>query len=315
MSRFRVICVLTVMSLTGGLMAARSVPQQPADFSGGWMAVKDAPAGLAAPSPVFGARFWIKQEGQTVTITRPLRDTAVIATHVVGGPDVRSRVPGAQCLGDATVFTRLDWEGAALVHRSVSQMGPGVRQPVPAGLRHVFKVTSPDTIVVESTMRTSAQSTELTPVGTVYRKMTDPAPAVAPPVAPPAPALLEQMSWLAGTWSVSNATTTIEERWTPASGGSMLGVSRTSRNPSVTAFEFLCIAERHGGLVYTAMPNARTPTDFQLTAIDDTSATFENPSHDFPKKIRYALRPDGALEAVISGAATQKPVTFVFKKQ
>jgi len=96
----------------------------------------------------------------------------------------------------------------------------------------------------------------------------------------------------------------------------MLGLSRTSRNPSVTAFEFLCIAERHGGLVYTAMPNARTPaTDFQLTAIDDTSATFENPSHDFPKKIRYALRPDGALEAVISGAATQKPVTFVFKKQ
>src|SRR5688572_5864887 len=317
MSRTRVLCALTVMSLTGGVLASRSVPQAPPDFSGGWAAVKDAPAGIkAAPSPVFGARFWIKQDGQTVTITRPFRDSAIIATHVVGGPEVSGRVPGATCLGDTTVVTGLEWDGPALGHRCVSQMGAGVRQPVPSGLRHVFRTTAPDTLVVETTMRESAQSAALIPVATIYKKVTDPAPSVAPPVATPAPAMLEQMSWLAGTWSVSNATTTIEERWTPASGGSMLGISRTSRNPSVTAFEFLCIAERHGGLVYTAMPNARTPaTDFQLTAIDDTSATFENPSHDFPKKIRYALRPDGALEAVISGAATQKPVTFVFKKQ
>ena len=34
----------------------------------------------------------------------------------------------------------------------------------------------------------------------------------------------------------------------------------------MTAFEFLCIVERNGGLVYTAMPNARMPaTDFTLT--------------------------------------------------
>ena len=45
------------------------------------------------------------------------------------------------------------------------------------------------------------------------------------------------------------------------------------RGPSLTAFEFLCVAEQHGGLVYTAMPNARTPaTDFYLTSIDATSA-------------------------------------------
>ena len=295
----------------------RPAAQQPPDFSGAWVASKDAPTGIAAaPSPVFGARFWIKQEQQTVTLTRPVRDTAVVSTHVVGGPEVRSRVPGAQCLGDATVITKMEWEGQALVHRSVSQMGPGVRQPVATGLRHVFKVLAPDTLMVESTMRTSAQSTELTPVATIYKKGTDAAPSVTAPVATPAQAQLEQMAWLAGHWSVSNATTTVEERWTPASGGSMLAISRTSRNPSVTAFEFLCIAERHGGLVYTAMPNARTPaTYFQLTAIDETSATFENPSHDFPKKIRYAMRPDGALEAVVSGVPGSKPITFVFKKQ
>ena len=79
----------------------------------------------------------------------------------------------------------------------------------------------------------------------------------------------------------------------------MLAVSRTLRDGLMSAFEFLCIVERDGGLVYTAMPNGRTPaTDFTLTKIDDTSATFENPAHDFPKMIRYTKRPDGSLEAV-----------------
>ena len=66
--------------------------------------------------------------------------------------------------------------------------------------------------------------------------------------------------------------------------------SRPSRtllsNGSAVAFEFLCITERDGGLVYTAMPNAAAPTEFVLTKIDANSATFENPAHDFPKMIR-----------------------------
>ena len=31
--------------------------------------------------------------------------------------------------------------------------------------------------------------------------------------------------------------------------------------------------------------------------------------------IRYARRPDGSMEAVISGAAGSKPTTFVVKRQ
>jgi hypothetical protein len=84
----------------------------------------------------------------------------------------------------------------------------------------------------------------------------------------------------------------------------------------MSAFEFLCIVERDGGLVYQAMPNGRTPaTDFSLTKVDATSALFENPTHDFPKMIRYAKLPDGSLEAVVSGEGGQKPQTFVFKRQ
>ena len=108
----------------------------------------------------------------------------------------------------------------------------------------------------------------------------------------------------------------IEERWTPPAGGSMLAISRTVRDGLMSAFEFLCIVERNGGLVYTAMPNGRSPaTDFTLTKIDATSATFENPAHDFPKMIRYTKLPDGSLEAVVSGEGGQKAQTFLFKRQ
>ena len=306
--------LVAVMSLVVGSVAA----QQPPNFSGGWSATRDAPPGVpAAPTAVFGAKFWIAQEPKSVVFTRPLRDTAVATTHTTDGKESDNYLPGATCLGDPIITTAVTISGAELVFATVSQRTAGATSPTPRGLNHTFKLVSPDTLVVETTMRTAAQG-EPTTVATVYKKTTEPVPAVAAAPVKVAAARLSQMSWLAGAWMGSNATTTSEERWSPAVGGSMHAVSRTlsGGGTSISAFEFLCIAERFGGLVYTAMPNARTPaTDFFLTAIDTTSATFENPSHDFPKKIRYALRPDGTLEAVVSGAEGQRSFTLTFKKQ
>jgi hypothetical protein len=96
----------------------------------------------------------------------------------------------------------------------------------------------------------------------------------------------------------------------------MLGIGRTLRNTQLSSFEFLCISERGGSLVYTAMPNGRSPaTHFTLTAVSDDSATFENPGHDFPKVIRYGRRPDGSLETTISGEGGQRAQSFVLRRQ
>ena len=54
---------------------------------------------------------------------------------------------------------------------------------------------------------------------------------------------------------------------------------------------------------------------FVLTQFTKDSATFENPAHDYPKAIKYSLRPDGSLETAISGAPNQRVVTVVLKKQ
>ena len=126
---------------------------------------------------------------------------------------------------------------------------------------------------------------------------------------------LAQLAWLAGDWAGTMGRASIEERWTPAAGGAMLAVARTVKDDRLAAFEYLRIVERDGGLVYIAQPNGRPPTEFTLTHITADSATFENPSHDFPKMIRYARRPDGSLEARVSGAGGERPQTFVFTRQ
>jgi hypothetical protein len=124
-------------------------------------------------------------------------------------------------------------------------------------------------------------------------------------------AVIAQLAWLSGAWTGDKGT--LEERWTPPAGGAMLGVSRTVKGGRMVAFEFLRIVERDGTLVYIAQPEGRPPTEFTLTRLDGEQATFENPAHDFPQVIRYAKRPDGGLEATISGAGGRDAQTYRFQ--
>jgi hypothetical protein len=129
----------------------------------------------------------------------------------------------------------------------------------------------------------------------------------------PAPprAELVRIAWLAGNWIGTEGETRVEENWTTPAGGAMLAVSRTIKSGRMVAFEFLRIVEKDGTLVYVAQPGGRPPTEFVLAAIDASSATFENPAHDFPKVIRYAKRSDGKLEARVSdGGASAETTVF-----
>jgi hypothetical protein len=138
------------------------------------------------------------------------------------------------------------------------------------------------------------------------------ASAQGPTGAPAAQARLDQVSWLAGEWAGEAAGRRFEEHWMTPAGGAMLAVSRTLRDGGMVEFEFLRIVERDGGLVYVAQPGGRPPTEFRLTAITATSATFENPAHDFPKRIHYERRGDGGLQAVVSDGA--RALTFDFRR-
>ena len=311
-----------IMAIVAGFIMVGSSTtvwgQQQPDFSGSWQAVKDTPSTVAAaPTPVFGERFAMKQTGQTLSLVRPVRGRTqpFVTTHTLDGAENRILLPSRTCLGQSGQIVTTAWEGNTLAYTIAGNLAPGSTTPTKVGIKYAFKLETPDTLVIQTTMRTAATA-EPTAVATVYKKTAEPIPAADTTAKQStAAATIAQVEWIAGTWIGTLGTASIEERWIAPSGGSMLATSRTIRGNAMMEFEFLCISEREGSLVYTAMPNAAPPTDFMLTNITADSATFENPTHDFPKMIRYAKRPDGTLEATISGAANQRPTTFVFKKQ
>jgi len=120
---------------------------------------------------------------------------------------------------------------------------------------------------------------------------------------------LQGLGFLEGNWRGESGKAIIEERWTDAAGGTMLGVSRTIVSGKTVAFEFLRIEAREDGVFYAAQPNGRPPTDFKLTRTSANEAVFENPRHDHPKIIRYRLD-DGALVAEVEGDEGKQEFRF-----
>jgi hypothetical protein len=318
----RNILVVFAVLLTG----AASTPsvqqpsaQQSPDLSGTWVATKDAPTTVgAAPNPVFGERFALRLEGKNLALIRPVRGrtTAVTAVLPLDGSEVTVQSPSRPCLGQSAQVITMVWEEGALRYSIVGNVAPGATKPTrpTAPFNYRFRPQSAETLVIETTMRDSPTA-EPKAVGTVYRRTAETLTSEPPPPPPVVLATIAQVSWISGDWNGALGTSAVEERWSPGNGGAMIGTSRTLRGDVMTQFEFLCISERNGTLVYTAMPNAGAQTDFTLTKIDADGATFENPEHNFPKLIRYTKREDGGMDAVISAGGTSKPTTFAFTRK
>jgi hypothetical protein len=307
----RSLACLALVPLCASLAAAQERP----DLTGTWKADKAAPPSAApAPTPVFGPEIEVRHDGNRLTIVRPVRDVLVSASYTLDGREEASSVPGGVCQGDTRVIETAAWEGEAIVVTIVGLISPGASATRPMEVRRLFRLQDASTLVVEGTTRRDGKPVQ---VGTVYKRTPESlkGSGSALPAVAKAPATIAQLGWIAGVWTGTAGQSTVEERWTPPAGGAMLAISRTLRNETMSAFEFLCIAERDGSLVYSAMPSARSPaTHFMLTSITADAATFENPSHDYPKLIRYAKKPDGSLETTIAGESGQRAQSVTLKK-
>ena len=120
-----------------------------------------------------------------------------------------------------------------------------------------------------------------------------------------------ELAWLAGTWSGSEGGVNTEEHWTAPDGEAMLGMNKAVRSGRMISFEFIRIAhDKEGRVCYFASPGGRAPaTPFCATEISASRAVFENPAHDFPKKILYWLDESGRLNARTEGVMDGKEVS------
>jgi hypothetical protein len=112
---------------------------------------------------------------------------------------------------------------------------------------------------------------------------------------------LKDLHFLEGTWKMENKPTF--EEWKITSNG-LEGQSYELRNGQKRVSEFLKIEALDGKIVYEAQvldQNSAQPIPFALNdGITDTFS-FENLSHDFPKKIRYTKVSDTSIFVEVLG--------------
>ena len=72
-------------------------------------------------------------------------------------------------------------------------------------------------------------------------------------------------------------------------------------------FEFLQIRQEGDSILYVARPSGQEGAAFLLTGRDVTTLTFENPSHDFPRRIVYTRVGGDSIGARIEGIVDGKP--------
>jgi hypothetical protein len=130
------------------------------------------------------------------------------------------------------------------------------------------------------------------------------------------PASVTDLSWMSGRWErVSGNGRWTEESWSAPRGGIMLGHSRSGSGDTLREFEFLRLQAGPDGVpAYLAQPGGRPPVAFRLTARDGASATFDNPEHDFPQRIRY-VRTGDTMVATISRLDGSNAMSWTFSRR
>lgn len=133
--------------------------------------------------------------------------------------------------------------------------------------------------------------------------------------AAPPPATADDLGWMAGEWTAEHDGSWTEERWSSPRGGVLLGTSRTVKGGAVREFEFLRLQpQQDGTLAYVAQPGGAPPVFFPLVRHGAFSATFENPTHDYPQRISYA-REGASLTATISSIDGSKAISWTLTRR
>lgn len=127
---------------------------------------------------------------------------------------------------------------------------------------------------------------------------------------------LQKLAWLAGCWAPDGAEPGSVEHWLPLAGDTLLGLSRTVKRGRTTGHEFMQIRRNAAGRIeFIATVGEQKPVAFALVSLSETEAQFENPAHDFPQRVVYALE-QGVLKARIEGQTQgrSKRIDFAMRR-
>lgn len=132
---------------------------------------------------------------------------------------------------------------------------------------------------------------------------------------------LDDLSFLIGSWTSDRGGFVIEESWTDAKAGVVVGSSRGVQNGAVRFLRFAVVEETPQGVVmrfkrfnadYTTW-EAGGPSVMRLIESGDGRALFEatDDASDV-RRIRYRARPDGAVEVTADRIDADGPYLVEF---
>ncbi|MFE3869330.1 DUF6265 family protein [Flavobacterium sp. LS2P90] len=121
--------------------------------------------------------------------------------------------------------------------------------------------------------------------------------------------------WILGNWGNKSADGKLSETWKKVNDSTFQAQSYFIKEKDTLHFESITIQQKGEELSYSATvkgQNSDKPVTFKLTNSTEKQLVFENPKHDYPKKIIYTQINKDGLVAEISGTLEGKPSSEKF---
>jgi hypothetical protein len=128
---------------------------------------------------------------------------------------------------------------------------------------------------------------------------------------------LADLRWLLGGWSADGEHTAFHESWTESTTQTFegVGIERSKPGGTVKGEEALRLVEMAGGLFYVSkVTHNELPIAFRLTGCDGGMYVFENPAHDFPRRLEYRRVGEDRVVVRVSDGG-EKGFTLDFRRE
>lgn len=129
---------------------------------------------------------------------------------------------------------------------------------------------------------------------------------------------LRNLAWLEGDWIRETRRGLAVERWSVVSDHTLEGVGTLQAGDTSRVTEYLRLEQFGDELFYVAKPEQNEyPTGFRLVDAGEGEWVFENPTHDFPQRIRYRREGDDVLVVTIEGPmdGEERSIAFRFTRR
>jgi hypothetical protein len=131
--------------------------------------------------------------------------------------------------------------------------------------------------------------------------------------------IFKKLYALDGTWKMVTKRGAVCEEWKKMDGNYLQNRGYFIKGNDTIVTERVSLTRNYKGIYYTSTvedQNNKQPVAFKLTKQENNMFVFENPQHDFPKRIVYNLISADSLHAFIDdGTETGKRQNFYYKKQ